>query len=97
MIMRRIVGAVAVTLAGIVAERAVRRFLGKDAPDGYKSSPHAGAFRDGETDPTNREQTRNAGPESTGDKPKREWTSVDQAIDESFPSSDPPSHSPGIG
>jgi len=28
------------------------------------------------------------------DEPVREWDEVDQAADESFPSSDPPSHTP---
>jgi hypothetical protein len=36
---------------------------------------------------------RAAGPDAMRDPPA-EWNSVDQASDESFPASDPPSHSP---
>jgi NAD(P)-dependent dehydrogenase (short-subunit alcohol dehydrogenase family) len=35
---------------------------------------------------------RPAGPEAMRDPPQREWTKVDQASDESFPASDPPSY-----
>jgi hypothetical protein len=35
-------------------------------------------------------QVRNAGPDSMADKPG-DWQKVDQASDESFPASDPPS------
>jgi hypothetical protein len=34
---------------------------------------------------------RDAGPENMQDKPVRPWTEVDEASDESFPASDPPS------
>jgi hypothetical protein len=34
-------------------------------------------------------QVRPAGPDSTRDKPK-DWDKTDQAVDESFPASDPP-------
>ena len=40
------------------------------------------------------EHVRSAGPEAMRDEPVREWDEVDQAADESFPSSDPPSHTP---
>lgn len=36
-------------------------------------------------------QVRPAGPEYMRDEPKRPWTRVDEAVDESFPASDPPS------
>jgi hypothetical protein len=40
------------------------------------------------------EHVRSAGPAAMRDEPVREWDEVDQAADESFPSSDPPSHTP---
>ena len=36
-------------------------------------------------------KVRDAGPEAMKDKPKRPWDEVDEASDESFPASDPPS------
>ena len=35
---------------------------------------------------------RSAGPDAMRDRPRRRWDRVDQAVDESFPASDPPSH-----
>jgi hypothetical protein len=49
------------------------------------------AFAPGEASPGNFSQVRNAGPEAMRDKPA-EWDGVDEASDESFPASDPPSH-----
>ena len=43
------------------------------------------------------EHVRSAGPEAMRDEPVREWDEVDQATDESFPASDPPSHTPTAG
>jgi hypothetical protein len=48
------------------------------------------AFASGETSGPNFAKIRNAGPEGMrGDPP--EWDKIDQASDESFPASDPPS------
>lgn len=50
------------------------------------------ALKPGETDATNIDQTRTAGPDSIRDRdPKRSWDKVDEESDESFPASDPPS------
>ena len=35
---------------------------------------------------------RSAGPKAMRDRPVREWSKVDEAVDESFPASDPPAH-----
>ncbi|MXO48107.1 hypothetical protein GRI69_07545 [Erythrobacter vulgaris] len=33
---------------------------------------------------------RDAGPDAMRDAPRREWTEIDEDLDESFPASDPP-------
>lgn len=76
--------AATVAVAGIMA---LRHFLLYSEACG-----HAAAFADGETDPENFDQTRSAGPEGMRDDHPDEWDKVDQAIDESFPASDPPAH-----
>ena len=54
------------------------------------------AFADGESMTSETivgyQPVRSAGPEAMRDPPQREWTKVDQASDESFPASDPPSY-----
>lgn len=49
---------------------------------------HAG-FAPGETNGENFAKVRNAGPESMRSEPES-WSKRDQALDESFPASDPP-------
>ena len=61
----------------------------KQPPADEGSAP---AFRDGEKpgpadDPT---QIRPAGPESMRDESDEDWSKQDEAVDESFPASDPP-------
>jgi hypothetical protein len=50
--------------------------------------------REGHRETPIAEHVRAAGPEAMRDEPIRDWDEVDQAADESFPSSDPPSHTP---
>lgn len=47
--------------------------------EGHKGTPAA-------------EHVRSAGPRAMRDEPLRKWDKVDEAADESFPASDPPSH-----
>ncbi|HET6526866.1 hypothetical protein [Sphingopyxis sp.] len=57
-----------------------------------KGDDHSAAFCDRETDLENFDQTRSAGPDAMRDEPRRAWEPIDQALDESFPASDPPSY-----
>lgn len=68
-----------------LAARVIRRRAGP-----AKADRHSAAFRDRETDAENFDQTRSAGPEAMRDGIRRPWEAIDQAIDESFPASDPP-------
>ena len=53
------------------------------------SSPPA--FAAGQEPGHNFAKVRDAGPQAMADQPKNAWTREDQASDESFPASDPPS------
>jgi hypothetical protein len=57
-----------------------------------KKTEKAPAFRDKQKPgPKDADvQVRTAGPEGMRDKPEKNWTPEDQAVDESFPASDPP-------
>jgi len=48
------------------------------------------AFAEGQGEPGNETQIRDAGPEAMRDPSDRPWTEEDQDGDESFPASDPP-------
>ncbi|RYH10783.1 MAG: DUF2934 domain-containing protein [Alphaproteobacteria bacterium] len=56
-----------------------------------ETSP-AAAFKDGaKSGPLDSDhQVRPAGPDAMRDLPKPRWTPLDEALDESFPASDPP-------
>jgi hypothetical protein len=58
----------------------------------YERSKNEGdaAFAKGQGTGENFAKVREAGPDAMADKPKREWTSTDEASDQSFPASDPP-------
>jgi hypothetical protein len=58
-------------------------------------SPHNPAHAEGEGEAINHDQTRNAGKKSMRDDQGPEWDNVDEMLDASFPSSDPPSFNPG--
>jgi len=62
---------------------------GLHKPSGKPSAP---AFKDKQKPgPAEADtQVRPAGPENMRDTPRREWTKEDEAVDESFPASDPP-------
>lgn len=78
-------------LGGVAAVWGVGRALsGRGAR--AKEEGHAAAFCDHETDAENISQTRSAGPDAMRDPVQRPWEAVDQAVDESFPASDPPAY-----
>lgn len=79
-------------LLGVATIGTLLWFMRRAKPAPPKSEVHSAAFSDGETHPENFDQTRSAGPDAMRDTPRRAWTPVDQAGDESFPASDPPSY-----
>lgn len=81
-------GALAVTAVGIGVGLLLNWLRHRDDDEFYSPA----AFADGETmNRDNFDQTRSAGPDAMRDEDGDDWDKVDQAIDESFPASDPPS------
>lgn len=72
-------GLIKMAAAGAVGY-ALYKYATRDSKDNY-------AYAGGDE---NFSQVRDAGPESMQTSPRREWTKVDEASDESFPASDPP-------
>jgi len=80
-------------LLGVGVLGALFWFTRKQSPAAAaKDEGHSAAFADGETHAENFDQTRSAGPDGMRDEVRRDWDRVDQAADESFPSSDPPAY-----
>lgn len=77
-------GTAAVTSAAVYAWRRFR--------EDQEQQEGSAAFAPGEHASENFDQTRSAGPEGMRDTPGDDWDKVDQAADESFPASDPPSY-----
>ena len=81
-------------VAGVAGALFTRRWWGRRDAD----EPNAAAHSRGKTAPGPVGQSgaaRSAGPEAMRDPPK-DWEKVDQAVDESFPASDPPAVSPHV-
>jgi hypothetical protein len=87
-----IIAAGAAAIVGFGAALFFRRRLGRD------DEVNAPATARGKTAPGPVGQSgaaRSAGPDAMRDPP-RNWSKVDQAVDESFPASDPPAISPHV-
>jgi hypothetical protein len=81
-------GALAVTAVGIGVGLLLNWLRNRDDDDFFSPA----AFADGEAmDRNNFDQTRSAGPDAMRDEDGDDWDKIDQALDESFPASDPPS------
>lgn len=86
--------------AGAAAATGVGMLIGRRLLKGFSDDRDvpAPAFSRGKTPPGPVGQTggaRSAGPDAMRDPPK-EWDEVDQAVDESFPASDPPNLNPHV-
>ena len=89
----RTVLAAGAAIAGMAGALFARRWWGR-----REDEPDAAAHSRGKTAPGPVGQSgaaRSAGPEAMRDPPK-DWETVDQASDESFPASDPPAVSPHV-
>ena len=80
-------------LAGLGAALFVRRRWRRDADEVPATATARGKTAPGPVGQSG--AARSAGPEAMRDPPK-DWEKVDQAVDESFPASDPPAVSPHV-
>ncbi len=88
-----ILAAGAAALAGLGAALFVRRRWRSDEEEVPASATARGKTAPGPVGQSG--AARSAGPEAMRDPPK-DWEKVDQAVDESFPASDPPAVSPHV-
>lgn len=89
---KTIIAASGAAMAGFAAALFGRRLWSE------QTEPRAAALKRGRTAPGPVGQSgsaRSAGPEAMRDPPGQ-WDGVDQAVDESFPASDPPAVSPKV-
>ena len=92
-----IIASIGAAIAGVAAAIFTRQRLGGDQVD-QEGEVTAAAHSRGKTAPGPVGQSgasRSAGPDAMRDPPK-EWESVDQSSDESFPASDPAPVSPHV-
>ncbi len=90
---KTIIAASGAAMAGFAAALFGRRLWNE-----HQTEPRAAALKRGRTAPGPVGQSgsaRSAGPEAMRDPPGQ-WDGVDQAVDESFPASDPPAVSPKV-
>ena len=93
---RTMMAAGGAAVAGLAAALFTRRWWGGNGTD--EPEQPAAAHSRGLTAPGPVGQSgaaRSAGPEAMRDPPS-DWEKVDQAVDESFPASDPPAVSPHV-
>lgn len=88
-----IIASIGATLAGVAAALFTRRRRGGDGGEVTAAAHSRGKTAPGPVGQSG--ASRSAGPDAMRDPPK-EWESVDQSSDESFPASDPPAVSPHV-
>jgi hypothetical protein len=79
--------------AGVAAALVRRRRAGRDVDDVFAPALSRGTRPAGPVGTTG--AARQAGAEAMRDPPKS-WSKVDEAVDESFPASDPPAFAPHV-